>query len=46
MANFFNVTVEYLFIIEEEENRVLALKNAIQDGLDSGITNNFNPELH
>ncbi|RLD41242.1 MAG: type II toxin-antitoxin system ParD family antitoxin [Bacteroidetes bacterium] len=35
-----------LRLLEEEENRVLALKNAIQDGLDSGIANNFNPELH
>lgn len=28
--------------LEEEENRVQALKNAIEEGLDSGMAENFN----
>jgi antitoxin ParD1/3/4 len=35
-----------LKLLEEEENKVTALKNAIQDGIDSGIAHNFNPEKH
>jgi antitoxin ParD1/3/4 len=32
-----------LRLLEEEENQVLALKNAIRDGFDSGIAKNFDP---
>lgn len=35
-----------LRLLEEEENKVLALKNAIQDGIDSGIANDFDPKKH
>lgn len=35
-----------LRMLEEEENKILALKNAINDGLESGIAENFNPKLH
>ncbi len=35
-----------LRLLEEEENRTIALKNAIQEGVESGIALDFNPELH
>ncbi len=35
-----------LRLLEEEENRIKALKNAIQEGVDSGIAKNFNPKKH
>lgn len=35
-----------LRLLEEEENRVLMLRNAIRDGLDSGIAVNFDPAKH
>lgn len=35
-----------LKLLEEEENKLMALKNAISDGIDSGIANEFNPEYH
>lgn len=35
-----------LRLLEEEENRTLALKSAIQEGLDSGIATDFNPKKH
>ena len=35
-----------LRLLEEEENKVIALKNAIQEGIDSGIGKDFSPELH
>ncbi len=35
-----------LRLLEEEENRVLALRNAIQEGIDSGIAVNFDPAKH
>ena len=31
-----------LRLLEEEENKVLVLRNAIQDGIESGIANDFN----
>lgn len=31
-----------LRLLEEEENRVIALRNAIQEGIDSGRNENFN----
>lgn len=33
-----------LRLLEEEENRVKALKYAIQEGIESGIVQDFNPE--
>jgi len=35
-----------LRLLEEEENRLIALSEAIQEGIESGIANNFNPESH
>lgn len=35
-----------LRLLEEEENRTLALKAAIQEGLDSGIAVDFDPKKH
>jgi len=35
-----------LRLLEEEESKVIALKNAIQEGIDSGIANDFNPKKH
>jgi antitoxin ParD1/3/4 len=32
--------------LEEEESKVLALKNAIQEGIDSGIAQDFDPKSH
>ena len=35
-----------LRLLEEEENKMQILKNAIQEGIDSGIAKNFNPKAH
>lgn len=35
-----------LRMLEEEENKITALKKAINDGIESGITENFNPKQH
>jgi antitoxin ParD1/3/4 len=35
-----------LRLLEEEENKMLALKEAIQLGVESGIANDFNPNAH
>ena len=35
-----------LRLLEEEENRVLALKKAIQEGIASGIAKDFDPKKH
>ena len=35
-----------LRLLEEEENRVIALRSAIQEGIESGIVKDFNPETH
>lgn len=35
-----------LRLLEEEENRIIALKEAIQEGIESGLAYDFNPELH
>ena len=35
-----------LRLLEEEENKVAALRNAIQDGIDSGIAYDFDPKKH
>lgn len=35
-----------LRLLEEEENKIAALKSAIQEGINSGMAKNFNPEKH
>ena len=35
-----------LRLLEEEENKIIALREAIQEGIDSGIANDFNPKSH
>ncbi|MGY3791966.1 type II toxin-antitoxin system ParD family antitoxin [uncultured Aquimarina sp.] len=35
-----------LRLLEEEESKAVALKNAIQEGIDSGIAHDFNPKDH
>lgn len=35
-----------LRLLEEEENKVIALKNSIQEGIDSGIAHDFDPKKH
>jgi len=35
-----------LRLLEVEESKVVALKNAIQEGIDSGIVQDFDPKNH
>jgi antitoxin ParD1/3/4 len=35
-----------LRLLEEEENKIIALRASIQEGIDSGIAYDFNPESH
>lgn len=35
-----------LRLLEEEENKIKALKLSINEGIESGIARNFNPENH
>lgn len=35
-----------LRLLEQEENKILALKMAISEGIESGIYKNFDPENH
>ncbi len=35
-----------LRLLEEEESKVIALKTAIQEGIDSGIAHDFDPQRH
>ena len=35
-----------LRLLEEEESRIKSLKQAIQEGIDSGIAKSFNPKNH
>ncbi len=35
-----------LRLLEEEENKLQLLKSAIQEGVESGISKDFNPEKH
>ena len=35
-----------LRLLEEEETKVKALKSAIQEGIDSGLDHDFDPEKH
>lgn len=35
-----------LRLLEAEENKIVALKTAIQEGINSGIARNFHPKKH
>lgn len=35
-----------LRLLEEEESKIIALRNAIQEGVDSGIAYDFDPKKH
>ena len=35
-----------LRLLEEEENKLKTLNEAVQEGIDSGIAHDFNPETH
>lgn len=35
-----------LRLLEEEENKILALRKAIDEGIQSGIAKNFDPKKH
>jgi antitoxin ParD1/3/4 len=35
-----------LRLLEEEENRLMVLKKAVQEGIDSGRAENFDPNKH
>lgn len=35
-----------LRLLEEEENKVMALKRAIEEGFESGLAKNFNSKKH
>ncbi len=35
-----------LRLLEEEENKISALRSAVQDGIDSGIAHDFDPQKH
>lgn len=35
-----------LRLLEQEENKIQMLKNAIEEGISSGIAHDFNPEKH
>ncbi len=35
-----------LRLLEEEENRMIVLKHAIQEGIESGIVNDFEPSKY
>ena len=35
-----------LRLLEEEESKVIALKSAIQEGINSGIAKDFDPQSH
>ena len=35
-----------LRLLEEEESKIKSLRQAIKEGIDSGIANDFNPQKH
>ena len=35
-----------LRLLEEEETKIIALKEAVQEGIESGFANDFNAKLH
>ena len=46
MKNVSEIIRAGLRLLEEEENRIRVLKNFIQEGVNSGIAQNFNPQKH
>lgn len=44
--NVSEVVCAGLRLLEEEESRVIALRNAVKYGIDSGIANDFDPKKH
>lgn len=51
LGNYFDEFVQNIIraglgILEEEENKVIALKQAIQEGIDSGIAHDFDSKAH
>ena len=45
-TNVSEVILAGLTLLEDEETKVIALKKAIQEGIDSGIAHNFDPDEH
>ena len=45
-TNVSEVVLAGLTLLEDEESKVIALKKAIQEGIDSGIAHNFDPDEH
>lgn len=35
-----------LRLLEDEEGKIITLRNAIQEGIDSGIAHDFDPDKH
>lgn len=35
-----------LRLLEEEESKIIALKKAISEGIESGLLKNFDPKMH
>jgi len=35
-----------LRLLDDEENQIIVLQKSIQEGMDSGIASDFNPESH
>jgi antitoxin ParD1/3/4 len=35
-----------LRLLEDEENKIIVLREAIKEGIESGIAGNFNPDRH
>jgi antitoxin ParD1/3/4 len=35
-----------LRLLEEEESKLISLRNAINEGIESGVVKNFNPQKH
>jgi antitoxin ParD1/3/4 len=35
-----------LRLLEDEENKIIVLREAIKEGMESGIAENFNPDRH
>jgi antitoxin ParD1/3/4 len=45
-ANFKKFIEGNVYLPEEEETKILVLKKAITEGIESGISKNFNPQKH
>lgn len=44
--HFENFIDDKVRLPEEEQTKILVLKNAITEGIESGIVKNFNPQKH